>query len=92
MMMDQDEDDENPHEISLEGMIPEFEPVEITAVQHGGRKTAVYQYGGNDNYDDDMSEVDIDDDDEFNDVEEITDDQEIIEAENIKVEPDINFM
>ena len=91
MMMECDEDDENPHEISLEGMIPEFEPVEITAVQHGGRKTAVY--GGEDDFEDDeMSEVDIDDDDEFNDVEEITDDQEIIEAENIKVEPDINFM
>ena len=49
------ENDDGSNHIDLGGMVPEFEPVEITAV----------------NYDDE--DIDIDEDDEFNDVEEITD-------------------
>ena len=51
------ENDDGSNHIDLGGLEPEFEPVEITAVD----------------YDEDVDDVDVDEDDEFNDVEEITD-------------------
>ena len=51
------ENDDGSSHIDLSGMVPEFEPVEITAV----------------NYEGEEEDGDVDEDDDFNDVEEITD-------------------
>ena len=54
----------------LQGMVPEFEMVEITPMQEEAQQGGGEEEGGD--VEEDL-EDDFDDDDEFNDVEEITD-------------------
>ena len=83
-MYDEEQLSSDPVEnIDIQGLVPEYEPVEITPV---GNVTNSYS-----------DEEDDDDEEGFNDAEEITDDMldsdqaAPANVEDIKIEPDINI-